>query len=159
MRNLPMIAIVLGVAGLLPVIATSLGALSADRAWTSFSLLALAAYAAVVLSFLGGVHWGFALSDGGQQTIAARRARFGLGVVPSLIGWGGLLLAFLGLPLLALGVLVFGFGAVIVFEARGVRAGMVPRAYMLLRAALSIVVIVCLVSVIIVLLLGGQLTL
>ena len=52
-----------------------------------FSLLALMAYGATVLAFLGGVHWGFALDEGSNQTSQALRARLVLGVVPSLIGW------------------------------------------------------------------------
>ncbi len=43
----------------------------------------------MILAFLGGVHWGFALPEPSGR---ADRARLGLGVVPSLVGWVALLL-------------------------------------------------------------------
>ena len=44
--------------------------------------LALSTYAAVVLSFLGGIHWGLAL-----RTLPAPTALLVWGVVPSLVAW------------------------------------------------------------------------
>ena len=43
---------------------------------------ALSAYAALILSFLGGIHWGF-----GIRSAAEDSSRFVWGVVPSLIAW------------------------------------------------------------------------
>lgn len=50
-------------------------------------LQALVAYAAVVISFIGGIHWGFAFPNGD--------AKPGLviwGVVPSIVAWTALLI-------------------------------------------------------------------
>jgi hypothetical protein len=156
MKGGPLIAALLGLAGLVPLVAACLLALSGDPAWAGFGLLALASYAAVSLAFAGGVHWGLGLAAAAEQTISARRARFGMGVLPALIGWCGMRVALRQFPLLGRAVLAVGFGMVVVFEARGARLGLVPRGYMLLRSALSLVAIVCLVSVIIVVLLGGR---
>lgn len=156
MRSLPLLAIVLGLAGLLPFVGASLGAVSQDNEWRRLSMLGLQAYAAVILAFLGGVHWGIGLEAGGGQTVAAQRARFGLGVVPSLVGWGGLLVTFIGLPLAGLAIEAAGFIALTIVEARAAQRNLVPRGYMLLRWALSIGVIICLVSVLIVLSFGGH---
>ena len=159
MRTLPFIAILLGLAGLLPFLAGSYAALAMADEGGRMGLLALSAYAAVILSFLGGVHWGLALQAGPAQTLHAQRTRFALGVVPSLVGWAGLLVVFLGLPKTGLLVMVAGFVATTIAEARATRLGLVPAAYMGLRWLLSVVVIVCLVSVCLVLALGGRVVL
>ena len=158
-RTLPTIAMLLGIAGLIPFVGCSLGALTYEPPANERFLLALTAYGAVILAFLGGVHWGFGLDAAGQVPTPVQRARFGLGVLPSLLGWLALLIAFLGLPLAALMVLAFGFIATTVVEARGSRAGYVPRGYMGLRWVLSAIVIVFLVSVWLVLLLHGRVVL
>lgn len=159
MRTLPPIAILLGAAGLIPFVLGSLAALSLEGDLATRSLLALSAYGAVILAFLGGVHWGFGLQPGPDQPARVQRMRFGLGVVPSLIGWAGLLVTFIGLPKTGLLVLTAGFVLTTIAEARAAAAGLVPTGYMLLRWVLSIVVIVCLVSVCIVLSLGGRVVL
>ena len=159
MRTVPPIAILLGAAGLIPFLLGSYGALALDGDAARISLLGLAAYGAVILAFLGGVHWGFGLEAGTTQTVGTQRARFGLGVLPSLIGWAGLLVTFAGLPKVGLLVLLAGFVAVTITEARGAQAGLVPNGYMLLRWILSVIVILCLVSVCLVLTLGGRIVL
>ena len=72
----------LGLAGLLPFV------LGAAWVWTSRGAVqaqataALAAYGAVIVSFLGGIHWGLAFRHAVPQ-----RARLVWGVVPSLLAW------------------------------------------------------------------------
>jgi hypothetical protein len=158
-RPLPPFAIVLGAAGLLPFLACSLGALSLSSDGSTRSLLALVAYGATILAFLGGVHWGFALDGSGTPSERVQRARFGLGVVPSLIGWAALLITFIGLPTTGLLVLTAGFVATTVVEAQAARRGLMPQRYMWLRWALSIVVVVCLVSVSLIRAFGGRVVL
>ncbi len=157
-RPLPPIAIILGLAGLLPFVLCSLGALSLASDGSTRSLLALVAYGATILAFLGGVHWGFAL-DGVVASERVQRARFGLGVVPSLIGWAAMLVTFVGLPTTGLVVLTAGFVATTVVEAQAARRGLMPQRYMWLRWGLSLVVIVCLVSVILIRAFGGRVVL
>ncbi len=157
-RPLPMFAILLGLGGLLPFAACGLGALSPDPALADRSLLALVAYGAVILAFLGGVHWGFALDgSGATPTVRVQRLRFGLGVLPSLAGWAALLLAVLGLPLVALALLMAGVVATTLVEARAARQDLMPRSYMRLRWVLSAEMLVCLAGVCLVRLLGGRL--
>lgn len=86
----------LGYGGLLPF--AGLAALvwlvpAEPAAWVS---LALSAYAALIASFLGGIHWGvaFARTD-------TRPVHLIWGVLPSLLAWPGLLMpAHAGLPFL-----------------------------------------------------------
>ena len=158
-RPLPPFAIVLGLAGLLPFILCSLGALSLSSDGSTRSLLALVAYGATILAFLGGVHWGFALDGSDTPSERVQRARFGLGVVPSLIGWAAMLTTFIGLPATGLLVLTAGFIATTVVEAQATRRGLMPQRYMLLRWVLSVVVVICLVSVSLIRAFGGRVVL
>ena len=155
-RHPPPLAILLGLAGLVPFFACGLGALMLDNDGAQFSLLALMAYGATVLAFLGGVHWGFALDDGARQTSQVLRARLVLGIVPSLIGWAALLIAFIGLPRIGLAVLLSGFVGTIIFEARASRADLMPAGYIGLRWALTAGVVLCLSCVLVARLLGAE---
>ena len=72
----------LGYAGLIPFI---VGAALVWLVWPEahpYVTLALSAYAAVIVSFLGGIHWGLAMRNPDPP-------RFWLlwGVVPSLLAW------------------------------------------------------------------------
>ncbi len=157
-NRLPMLAVLLGLGGLIPLLACGAGAVALQGDWATRSLLALLGYGACVLSFLGAVHWGFALGGPALapgspvqvtvvQPASVLHARLGLGVLGALIGWVALLIAFLGLPSIALSVLAAGFAATIIAEAQANRRGLLPPGYIWLRWLLSIVAIVVLVSV------------
>ena len=111
----------LGYSGLLPFAAAAALALLGPPPWRGFALSALAAYGAVILSFLGAVHWGLALRAPPEED-AALWPRLGFGVLPALVGWVALLLpARAGLLLLAAAVV--GVAAV---ETAAARRGSVP---------------------------------
>jgi hypothetical protein len=155
-RSLPPIAWGLGLLGLLPFLGTALAALHQPEPEATFWLMPLAAYGAVILAFLGGVHWGFVL---GPAAEAVRPGfRLALGVVPSLIGWVALLVPLVLPPEAGLALLAAGFLGTIVMEARLTRAGMAPASYLRLRWVLSIVVILVLVVTIALRLLGAKIT-
>ena len=138
-QDLPRPTLWLGLAGLLPFFGSALLAWTAPAEWRGVALYSLAAYGAVILSFLGAVHWGLALRAPAAEA-AAMAPRLGLGVVPSLVGWVALLLPPLpGLSLLALGIL--GTAAV---ETAAARRGLVPPAYLRLRWILSLGAALCL---------------
>lgn len=114
--------------GLLPFFALALlcwlppdamvGELHAAR----LAVFALVAYAAVILSFLGAVHWGFALSTPGLARPALRQS-LAVGVLPSLLGWLALLMLFVGIsPWL---VMVFLIGDLVL--CRLMDGAMLPR--------------------------------
>lgn len=155
-RHPPPLAILLGLGGLVPFVAGSLGALMLGSNGALRSLQALIAYGAVILAFLGGVHWGFALTGGAGQTSQTLRARLGLGVLPSLIGWAALLVASTGLPDVGLAILLAGFIATSIVEAQASRAGLMPAGYMGLRWALTAGAVLCLGCVLIARLLGAK---
>jgi uncharacterized protein DUF3429 len=123
----------LGYAGLIPFAAAALLALLGPPSWRGPALGALAAYGAVILSFLGAVHWGFALRAPEGEAPAAW-PRLGLGVVPALVAWVALLLPLRpGLALLAAGVV-----AVAAAETAAARRGFMPESYLGLRWPLSL---------------------
>lgn len=149
--RLPTAALLLGLAGLIPFLGCAYLAVgTADAVLADRALHALIAYGAVILAFLGGVHWGFVLAPPGfDRPLDNRQAtrRLVLGVVPSLFGWLALL-TFGVLPApVALAILIAGFVGIVVVEARLVRQGVVPAAYMPLRYGLSAVVALCLATV------------
>ena len=93
----------LGYAGLIPF--TLLAALMwlVDAELLPFVAIALSGYAASILSFLGGVHWGIGFMKGE----ATPQFHFVWGVVPSLIAWLALMMpAYAALPLFGLVVVV-----------------------------------------------------
>jgi hypothetical protein len=74
----------LGYAGLIPfLICTAALAFADDPAWRQVASDTLLNYAAVIASFLGAVHWGFAAAANDDATVARLR----WGVMPALIAW------------------------------------------------------------------------
>jgi hypothetical protein len=80
--------------------------------------------------------------------------RLGLGVLPSLIGFGALLTPLLGVPEIGLGILIAGYLATVATEARLSKRALVPGGYMSLRWGLSVVVLILLTVVLIFRLIG-----
>ncbi len=94
----------LGIAGLLPFVAGAVGLWSLPPEWAGLAALALLTYAAVIVSFLGGIHWGLAMPLAQAQK---RRNLLIWGVLPSLLAWAGLLLnSVWGLLLMAASLLL-----------------------------------------------------
>jgi len=138
---LPRPALWLGIAGLLPFLAAAVLCWTAPEEWRGIALYALAAYGAVILSFLGAVHWGLALRAPAAEAWAAA-PRLGLGVVPSLVAWAGLLMpAGPGMLLIALGLL-----ATAGVESVAARRGLLPPDYLRLRWGLSLGAAACVLA-------------
>lgn len=140
-HTLPPLARWLGLAGLLPFLATAAAALLTEGYQRGLATQALAAYGAVILSFLGGVHWGFAL--GGEKRPEAEAFRFILGVAPSLLAWPALLLP----GTLACLALALGLGVLLAVEEWALRQGWTPAPYQNLRRLLTAVAGACLLVV------------
>jgi Protein of unknown function (DUF3429) len=149
------VATVLGLAGLVPFLV--LGAVVLfDPLASPQAITALIGYSAVILSFVGAVHWGFALrSSVPTLPEGAERSLLVFGVVPALLGWVALLAETLGhLPALAIFILIAGFFATSVGETVGRGRGYVQVNYLILRWALSIVVLLVLLVVLFAILAG-----
>lgn len=101
----------LGYAGLIPFAFFALEPLLIGFLDPEAAIFALLAYAAAILSFLGGIVWGRAVVSGGVEQ---RPLAFVISVLPSLIGWVALLAGgSVGLLLCAC-----GFGVMLWYDLR-----------------------------------------
>jgi hypothetical protein len=131
---MPFAALALGLAGLIPFVA---GAALPVFAPNQFGLDVegiLAIYAAVILSFMGGVHWGLALKDGITSGYVAS-------VLPALAAWGAV--AFLARDA-AFVVLIAAFLGLLAYDIAVISSGRAPPWYRPLRIGLTTVVAACL---------------
>jgi len=132
----------LGAAGLIPFVGLAIAGYFVDPYGKLDVTFALAAYSAVILSFLGGVQWGFASARvGTPDDMPVSVKRLALSVVPSLIGWGAL---FLDDPFRLMS-LTIGFLVMIWIDMGAAARGETPAWYLKLRMPLSAIVILCLV--------------
>lgn len=100
----------------------------------------LIAYAAVILTFIGAVHWGVIMTG----TDDGDTAWMTVSVVPSLVAWIVLLLP--AHP--ALVILLVSFIVHTMFDRRMDNRNLLPEWYLPMRKRLTLVVTVCLVSAI-----------
>lgn len=128
---------ILGYAGLIPFVVFAVGS------WVSLPYVddataILLTYAAVILSFMGAIHWGLAMANnhvhGARYFIAS--------VIPSLLAWLALLLP----QPLALALLLFGFIGLLVYDKRVEHSQHLPGWYIPMRIRLTLVVALCLVA-------------
>jgi len=139
--SVPHVAAWLGGTGALPFAALLMLTIFGPPDWTAWAGQALAFYGAVILSFLGGIQWGLAVSDGPQITESRLGRRLAISVVPSLIGWAALLM-----PMdIGLFVLAAAFALVLFLDVQASMKGEAPGWYPKLRLPLTGVVAVSLV--------------
>jgi len=118
----------IGLAGAMPFLTGT------QRLYAAHALLA---YGAVILSFLGGIHWGMAIRSQSTTHSGTLKARLILSVIPSLAGWAGLLVGgTAGLFILALSI-----AAMLLVDIRASRLGDAPPWYPKLRIPLTCVVV------------------
>lgn len=142
----------LGYGGLLPFVFLA-AAIMLDPDHAPWFGDALTAYGAVILSFVGALHWGFAmtlpvngagesaeLTENKQFTPQQQNASFVWSVVPALIAWPALLLA----PFMASLLLISGFLAHYWQDCRLARRVSLPAWYLPLRLRLTSVGCLCL---------------
>lgn len=128
----PPAARLLGLAGLIPFwVPVLVLALAIDPALRLDAQRALLGYGAVILAFLGAVHWGAALRMGEG---AADWRRLGWSVLPSLIGWLALLIA----PAAGFVLLILGLAAAFLVDVRAIHGAVLPGWYLALRRVLTI---------------------
>ena len=139
--TIPRPALVLGAGGIIPFAAVAVGVwMVDDPLWVARGIDAVVLYAAVILSFVGAVHWGLEMAQYGPRSKVGGWDRYGWAVTPSLIAWFATFLVAEG----ALGVMIAGFVLAAFHDAWSSRAQLVPVWYGRLRKALSIGVIGCL---------------
>ena len=135
--RVPSAAAWLGASGALPFVALA-ALIAGDLAGArDFFGLALNAYAALILSFLGGVQWGLTIAHAGVDALWGRLLA---AVAPSLVGWCALLLA----PPAGQLLLAAAFLAVLAVDLRAHGQGLAPRWYGRLRWPLTVTVVLSL---------------
>ena len=135
--HVPSAAKWLGALGAIPFVLLALAGPIIEASFHERIHFGLATYGAVILSFLGGIHWGLAIADSGSvQSNGATFARLGISVVPSIVGWGALLLS----RPIGLLVLAAAFLGLLLFDLHASRKTQTPAWYPKLRWPLTVVV-------------------
>lgn len=149
--KIPTPALVLGSAGLIPFVMPLLIMLVGPEPWRPLAATILRSYAAVILSFLGAVHWGTTL----WETDTARLWRsLGWSVTPSLLAWSALILPLAWSWMVLLG----GFSAQYLVDRYTVQKNRMPLWYAELRRWLTLgVVLIISLALGITLVAGGSL--
>ncbi len=130
----------LGYSGLVPFAGLAT-AVWIDPARATLWYGALTGYGAVILSFVGALHWGFAMTLD-DLSAGERDRRFVWSVVPSLLAWAALLVP----PVAAALVLIAAFVTHVVEDHRLGRAGRLPPWYLPLRLRLTLIASACLAA-------------
>ena len=130
--SVPSAAAWLGGLGIIPFAGLSLATPFANDVLKGQLSFALMAYSAIILSFLGGIHWGLAIASV-PQTDKTLWRRIGLSILPSLVAWAALLAP------LSIGFLVLAaaFVAMLLVDIRASRMHEAPAWYPKLRWPLS----------------------
>ena len=139
----------LGYGGLLPFIALAAATVAAQLSgqsggqngeyWPQAWNAALLTYGAAILSFVGALHWGFAMTLR-DLTERQQTASFVWSVVPALVAW----IALLTSPLLAAILLVAGFCVHYAQDRRLAAHADLPGWYLPMRLRLTAVACLCL---------------
>lgn len=133
----------LGFAGLIPFFLMMAGTWLADPSWLNDFVRGQLAYGIVILSFLGGVHWGAAMMCS-DLSLADTKLALLWGVTPSLIAWSVTLFGGFGFA-----VLMAGFIAALQVDKQlFARYGMPPW-LMGLRWRLTVAVVLMLAATVI----------
>lgn len=136
---IPPMALVLTGLGAVPFIGLALVAILTKEMTQIQALEGLTAYAAVVLSFLGGIHWGFALAPGANRPPARQLL---MGVVPAAAAWAATTLdgrsGFL--------VLALSFAAMLLLDMSAAQSGAVPRWYPRLRIPSTVLAVLAMLA-------------
>ena len=131
------IAKILGYAGLIPFIIFSIGSWI-EIPYLYNTIYVLITYAAIILSFMGAIHWGMAMS----KTDNKQNKYFITSVIPALAAWFSLLIP----EFFSLIVLLIGFILLISYDLAVEKPQGFPNWYIPMRIKLTFVVSLSLVS-------------
>ena len=132
----------LALAGSLPFIVGAAILWFGPVAYAGSTVQAIITYAAVILSFLGGIQWGIGISVC-ESAPKSAQSLFLLSVVPSLLSWAMLFIDAAGAKLI---VAVCLFGFVWVIDALLLLQKLIPNWFFRLRCIITFIVIVSLLA-------------
>ena len=128
----------LGFFGLVPFVFLTLACWIAHPEWLEGFVYAQSAYGIAILFFLGGIHWGVALTSPELTSVQIKRALF-WGIVPSVIAWASKVNFGFGFF-----VLIFGFILSYQVDKRLYVTYQMPDWFLVLRRHLTITVVLAL---------------
>ncbi|MBV8938899.1 MAG: DUF3429 domain-containing protein [Alphaproteobacteria bacterium] len=135
---IPRFALALTLLGTMPFVGLSVG-ISLDKENTEGLLQPLFIYGAVMLSFLGGIHWGFAMTFSHAGQTDASLLLHGVSVLFVLVAWG---VFFLQQPYLRLLAFAFFFAVAWGVDSLLYSHQMIPLWYFNLRGIVTPIVVV-----------------
>ena len=137
LSDVPLPALVLGLGGLIPFLAGAVAVWLFEPMAARVAQDMQVAYATVILSFLGAVHWGAALSrpDGARSW-----GWMGWSVTPALLAWFSVMMA----PESALMALMACYLAAFAVDMQAVKKGLLPLWYLSPRRVLTTCAFLCL---------------
>ncbi|MBS0644062.1 MAG: DUF3429 domain-containing protein [Acetobacteraceae bacterium] len=141
---MPTAIIPLTLLGLVPFFVLAVRSVSALPLVAQVSVIGLIDYAALVLGFIGGIHWGLALLP---ETVRPT-LRAIAGIVPMIAAWICMVLAQFS-PTIALVVLVLAYLATVFVEHRAAQRLMLAPRYVYLRWGFSVVACVMMLLVVV----------
>ena len=146
-NTVPLPAKLFGFAGLIPFIVATLliWILPDTERFLVFDILIH--YAAVILSFIGAIHWGAVMVTFSAEQPDLRETwyRLGWSVTPALVAW----LATQMVLSAALVTLIVGFFATFFYDLWSLKKNWIPIWYIRLRKHLTLVVLIALSSALI----------
>lgn len=125
--------------GLLPFFITLAGTFIGSKELSSYSVVAFISYGAIILGFVGAVHWGFLMKS---DSIKRQGLLLSISVLPGLIGW----LALISPLPVALLMLSVAYPLLFVYEKHSELNSLLPLWYMQMRFRLTIVVTISMFS-------------
>jgi hypothetical protein len=134
---IPRPALLLGWAGVIPFALLTAASVLDIHPWSLDPTMALRAYGACILSFMGGAQWGVLMPQEGAHVPFFR---YLVSVLPALLAFLCLLIP--STP--GLIGLIVGFLALLAYDLSTVRQGLAPRWYASLRIQLTLAVVVLL---------------
>jgi hypothetical protein len=123
-----MMATIMGFGGVLPFVGCAVLMYSGSPSVNVFALFANAVYAAVILSFVGAIHWGLAMREDRSPSW------YIWSVMPALIAWAAIILLDIRVSLLALAI---GFTLSWSVDRQAHLRGLIPDWYMRMRHTLT----------------------
>ena len=140
MKTLPTVLVLTGA---LPFLSATFSLVAGGPFHPTTSVVMLITYGAVILSFLGGIHWGLALKLMDAAPTSATRL-FALSVVPSLLAWCVVMfMANPHLQLLALLGILVGVWAV---DGLLSVQKLIPAWFFKLRSLITVIVGICFIA-------------
>lgn len=142
-NDIPKTAGWLGYLGLLPFVVQTLAVVfgpNGENSLAHHAAVGVASYAAVILSFLGGITWGLTVNN---QTLASVQGSRELiySMLPALGAWAAILLP----TTLTLWFCAIGFIVTFAHDSRTARLHALPPWFLRLRLHLSLGAVVCIV--------------